>query len=575
MSKSEWIRARWLPAVLCASLWSGAAAFAQTVPNAGQILRENAPAPTSLGEGRATGVAIPTPDRPAVPEGGPQVQVTEIQFTGNEHFLSHELARAVPLVSQAAGRRLDLAGLEAVADAVTRYYHAQGYPVAIAYVEPQKLDNSVVVIKVFEGKLDKTHVASVPGYADERLARYAQQAMCETNPVGCTGAPIRTERVERAANLIRDLPGIADVKGTLSPGSGLGSSDLTLDVVPSPAVTGVIGLDNYGNRYTGRPRLVGNLRLNNLAGFGDVLSIDAVTSGGHMATGGIDYNVPVGYDGWRAGLRYTHLMYRLKAPFDALDAKGRADILGIYATYPLVRSASRNLYFSTGYDSKWMKDEMLDGDSRKHIDAFEVGLAGDEIDGWLGGGMSAFGASLGSGVLSARGLAAAEGGPDGRYTKFKANAWRDQTLAYLSPATRLSLFGSARGQYSGNRLDSVESFAPGGPDGVRAYPTGEAPGERGYAATLELRLSTAVPIAGGSDLTVALFRDMGGSQATTAAGLRNTRHLAGNGISLELSQRKTLRVKLSWAKRDRSRDPATSDADARSRVWLQALFFFP
>ena len=40
--------------------------------------------------------------------------------------------------------------------------------------------------------------------------------------------------------------------------------------------------------------------------------------------------------------------------------------------------------------------------------------------------------------------------------------------------SRLSL------QETGTNLDSSEDFLLGGPYGVRAYPLGEAPGDRGY-----------------------------------------------------------------------------------------------
>jgi hypothetical protein len=44
-----------------------------------------------------------------------------------------------------------------------------------------------------------------------------------------------------------------------------------------------------------------------------------------------------------------------------------------------------------------------------------------------------------------------------------------------------------RGQWADTNLTSSEKFSLGGNDAVRAYPTGEAPGDRGWLATAELR----------------------------------------------------------------------------------------
>ena len=46
--------------------------------------------------------------------------------------------------------------------------------------------------------------------------------------------------------------------------------------------------------------------------------------------------------------------------------------------------------------------------------------------------------------------------------------------------TRLSL------QETGTNLDSLEDFLLGGPYGVRAYPLGEAPGDKGYLVQVQL-----------------------------------------------------------------------------------------
>lgn len=52
---------------------------------------------------------------------------------------------------------------------------------------------------------------------------------------------------------------------------------------------------------------------------------------------------------------------------------------------------------------------------------------------------------------------------------------------------RISLYGQVQGQWSDGNLDSSEKISLGGAYGVRAYPEGEAQGDQGYVANVELR----------------------------------------------------------------------------------------
>ncbi|WP_133670906.1 ShlB/FhaC/HecB family hemolysin secretion/activation protein [Burkholderia pseudomallei] len=554
-----------------------ATALAQTVPqvpNAGAITRDTE-RPTLPRNASSGDVETPAPASPkgAAP-GGAQVEVKSFRIAGNTSISSDALIQNVPELHGAIGRQLDLAGLEAVADAVTKYYRGRGFPVAVTYVEPQAVADGVVTLTVLEGKVSKVVVKPVPGYVDERLSRFARTADCLGAGSDCGEPPVERRRVERAAGILGDLPGIRNVTGTLSPGDEPGSSTLTLNPEPGPKVQGYVGADNYGNRYTGKGRFLGRVQANNLAGIGDALGVDLVTSGRNLINGGVDYSVPIGYDGWRLGFRYSRLDYVLRAPFDALDARGTADILGAYMTYPALRSVDCNLDIRIGVDSKWLDDKVLGESAKRRLTVGSLGFTGNAIDGLFGGGYTGYGATVSAGDNRPGGLADVPNGPDHGFTKFNYFLLRDQTLAYLGNDVRLSLFGSFRGQYSGEYLSSVETFALGGPGGVRAYPVGEAPGDKGWLGTAELRVSTHAPWVG-SDVTFAVFRDMGRS-TTQAPGLpAATRFLAGNGISLEFNRRDTYLFKLAWALRDKNGSPAQSDSDSRSRLWAQFTYLFP
>jgi predicted porin len=70
----------------------------------------------------------------------------------------------------------------------------------------------------------------------------------------------------------------------------------------------------------------------------------------------------------------------------------------------------------------------------------------------------------------------------GTYKKANASFSRLQALGY-----GYSLYGSVSGQWADKNLDSSEKLSLGGPNGVRAYPVGEAAGDEGVLGRLELR----------------------------------------------------------------------------------------
>lgn len=104
--------------------------------------------------------------------------------------------------------------------------------------------------------------------------------------------------------------------------------------------------------------------------------------------------------------------------------------------------------------------------------------------------------------------------------------------------------------------------------GIRAYPQGEAPGDGGWLATVELRYHLVRP------LQAFAFYDSGQIQTNHHPYLDqlNDRHLSGpglgaNGVYGPLS----LKATVAW--RCGSEAP-TSDKDRKPRIWVQAAYAF-
>jgi hemolysin activation/secretion protein len=191
----------------------------------------------------------------------------------------------------------------------------------------------------------------------------------------------------------------------------------------------------------------------------------------------------------RIGLAASALDYTLGEPFQSLDAQGSAWTGGTFATYPLLRGVSTNLYVVSGFDDRHYYNTSLGSVvSDKEVQSGYIGLSGDHQDDWLGSAVTLFGATMVAGNLDLSGSlvdqtqnrATARAG--GAYQKFSLNASRLQSLT-----DKLRFYAGVSGQLATKNLDSSEKFSLGGPFGIRAYPVNEALGDEGYLMNFELR----------------------------------------------------------------------------------------
>jgi len=455
---------------------AGQSAFAQQPTNAGGQLQQIPPAPARPSTAPVFQVepAAVAPDTGPV---GPRVRVDVLHVTGETVFPEGELIAASGFTP---GSPLSLAELRALAARISAYYNARGYFLAQAYLPAQDISAGTVTIAIVEGRYGEirleNHTNLADGVARRRLAGLDGGDIVESAPL------------ERRLLLLSDIPGVA-IRSTLTPGGTVGTSDLIVDVSPGRRITGSVEADNAGNRYTGPYRIGGSINLNNPSGIGDMLSLRVLGSTSGLAYGRAAYQAPIG--NLTLGVAYSHIRYDLSREFQSLDADGTADIAGLYASYPLIRSRDLNLYGLGSVERQWFEDRIgiVSSVTRKRSDVLTLGLAGDSHDDFGGGGWNSFSASLTVGSLNIRtpldrAIDALTARSQGGFGKLQLSFARLQQVA--GP---FSLYGSIRGQIAFANLDSSQKMELGGAYGVRAYPEGEAYGDQGYVATLEGRLA--------------------------------------------------------------------------------------
>ncbi len=533
------------PAALAAALL-GAPAWAQTPPGAGQLLDETRRSNTPTLPTTALPRLIEAPTRPTIsmPEGA-TVAVTSFRISGAVSYPAELLAE---LVQPWVGRRLDIAGLNEAAGAITRRYQADGHLLSYAYLPAQRVADGVIELAVLEGRIEGVQIVSAQ---DARLRDEVVQA--HTERLSGPG-PVRQAEVERQLLLLNDLPGVT-ARAAFTPGASTGAADVVVSVAEEEPLELRFDANNHGTRSTGVYRAGIHLQLRDLFGWGDTTTARALVSErGGLVSGSLATLVPVGGDGLKFGLSLSRLKYQLAGEFASLGAEGSADVVGLDGSYPLVRTPAFNLGIKASAEHRRLSDSQLVRIAdRKINDVGELSTSFDWRDGWGG-------ASAGSATASMGRLDQANGGH---------TVWRK--LGYLAARQQAlagpwSLYGRIAGQYTGSNLDSSEKFGLGGPGAVRAYASGEASVDMGTLVSLELR--HAQDLLGGG-VVLSLFHDQASgriSRSLPDSGDNRVR-LSGSGLGVSWNGGGIgLNASLAWRG---SRAATVDEGSGEPRLFLQ------
>lgn len=450
--------------------------LAQTPPDAGQLLRE---AETQRPLESDVIPEMPAKLAPPEKEDGVSLPVEHFQFNGFSVLKEQELQQAVlPWI----GKKLTLPELKYITDLVAELYREKGYLVR-AYLPEQNIDDGSVSIEIIEARFGEVKVDSEL----ELLSKNPNLIKGMAGRGQVSGELLNLSAIERASLLINDLPGVS-AKAVLVAGEKENHTDVKLSLKQGDRQSSYVSVDNYGSRSSGKNRLIYSTIVASPFDRGDQLFGNGMLSDGNLYLR-LGYDYPVGLNGMRIGASLSFLSYKLGGEFDDLDAKGSASNLTLTASYPLIRQVRKNLRLSGNLLYRGYENEQLGiNTSDKTVTALNVGVSGDHLDAYYGGGMLYFGSSLTLGNLDLSAnqtnllLDQSSSRTDGSYVKLD---WNVARLQRINLATNFWL--SAKGQFVNKNVDSSESISLGGISGVRAYPNLEISGDEGLLLTAELR----------------------------------------------------------------------------------------
>ena len=425
-------------------------------------------------------------ERPAVqPDGGPAGHSITRRF-GPESRGQTILARGRAARRRRAFERagnFDLRRTAAIRSGYLRFItmRARLFPGAGLPSTARRIDAGAVTIAVIEGRYGKLR----PEQPAANLARGRRRGACLMASTLATSLPLR--RSCAACSCCPTFPGVQSSARPSAPAKTVGSErSVPSTSIQAARISGSVEADNGGNRFTGAFRFGGSLNLNNPTGHGDMLSVRALASTSGLAYGRAAYQTLVGVSTF--GVAYSHVHYELGREFKSLDADGKADVVSLFGSYPLIRSRPANLYALGAVEAKFFEDRLGAADTTAHrrINVLSSGLGGNYVDSFGGSTVYSIGMSLGElDIRSAadRVIDRVTARTSGSYAKVQASFAREQNI--VGP---LSLYAAVRGQLASKSLDSSEKMELGGPYAVRAYPEGEAFGDEGYLATAEARV---------------------------------------------------------------------------------------
>lgn len=436
------------------------------------------------------------------------VRITNFVIEGNLGVSTEDL------IAKASAEPGDyrVAQLKAMAESMTALYRERGFMVAQVLLPAQDVTTGKVRFVVMEGRLDEIQIS---GSARSDLLERVRSLTHSNIPLVNRNALTATD-LQQALILAADQTGVK-VKGVLEPSSDVGGVRLRVQAEPfedQELRQYTLGINNQGNEATGNLRAYAKAKINSVFRHGDevVINVGASDRTSRASSYFAGYTIPLGSSNWRGGLQYTRSTYSLGGDFAALKAEGTSDNLGVTLSYPILRDLTDRIGLISGFAVSRIKDEnVLISSNPRTANTLWASLEFNSSRPWYGlPGVTEAKASLTTGKLTFEDQIPLDLDKSGlrKSGSFSILGLEVQRQQIVTDGWVLS--GSIRGQTSSKNLDSSLKFALGGSSGVRAFAPGEASGDDGVLARLQLDRLSALTLAGlNGSSRIGVFYDQG------------------------------------------------------------------
>jgi len=428
-------------------------------------------------------ITIPGPEAPT-----PPAEALKIDFILSAVILDgstvYKPADLTPLTADLIGKKISLAQVFTLRDALTAKYRRDGYILSQVIVPPQEVADGVVHMQAVEG-----YVSNVTIQGDAHDSRGLIADMAERIKAA---RPLTAKVLERYVLLMQDLPGLS-VRTVLRPAGNVpGAADLDL-VVTHRTVTGYAAVDNRGSKAIGPLQGQVGINLNSLFGLNDrtALQLATVSPVDELQYAAIQHDEILSPEGTRLSVSTNYSHSKPRGALVNLDPLGNSLSLRAGIDHPVIRSPSRTLRVGAAFTALNSSVDLLGARfSDDKVRYLSLTANYDVADTLLGDGRPAstlINAELSQGldILGATrtgspNLSVANGHSD--FTRLYADLTRSQRIA--GP---FGLGFAASAQVASAPLLSAQRFGLGGSRIGRGYEPSEILGDNGIAASIEAR----------------------------------------------------------------------------------------
>lgn len=426
------------------------------------------------------------------------IDIKELGENGLENKISEDLT---DIISPYLNREISLDDLNKLTNKITLYYRDNNYLVARAYLPPQEIENGHLTIGLIKGKIGLIKINNHSKLNENFIKRMANTSV---NSIPY----LAQDEVEKLSLLLNDIQGI-ESKLSIKAGKNLGETELDVELKDEKFWKAYLFTDNQGTEETGNYRLGTGIKLFNLAGIGDELNLDLLSSqNSNLKNIRLDYSGLLDGYGTRLGLTSSYLNYKLGKQFIDLNAKGNNKSIGIYLRHPTIRMPNLKINTQLTFNHSNTIDSQIVSqkiENQSKINKISIGINGVWNTVLQGTAYFNFIASIGREKNNTN--EAFQNRPIGwkannKFTLFNAEIGYEQPLL-RSFALDLNL----KSQLSDRNLSSNQKMLLGGLFGVRGYQAGIVSVTDGIIGQFTLKHYQ--PIFQNTLLTTSIYYDIG------------------------------------------------------------------
>jgi len=467
--------------------------IATSVPKAAEpVVPQGSPLPRVLPPSLPS--AAPGTELPLLPPPGTEVpnrpvKVTAVAIEGSTVYPPRDLS---PFAGGLIGPTTPLPKIDAARQAILQHYRNAGFVLTTVSVKLDAAGNLRFIVT--EGRIVSVKLDGDIGPAGVQVLRFLNR-LTET-------VPIDAKTMERYLLLAQDVPGVT-VRAVLQPSEGQPGQLTLIAQVSRKAIGGSFSADNRAFNETGPNEFLGVLDFNSFTSFGERTEVSYYhTFPNSQNFGQVSEEFFVGSSGLKIKIYGGYGQVNPTGSLASTGYQGTTTVFGTQVTYPLIRTREHTLNIYGALDGLESRIDTGTPPTRASFDSLRVARIGEDYvrsDILLGPTRTALNTasvrlSQGLQLLGASSTGTAAISPRQHeqinFTKVNFEFSRTQTLFSPWEGASVALMALVAGQWSNDVLPPAEQFYLGGNRFTRGYYSGQVPGDKALAATVELQLNT-------------------------------------------------------------------------------------